>query len=71
MLTICTMELYTLVIALVYILSICMFCYKDYTDHGKDPEPPEKWQPIGYYNGRVVYEQKFANGRTAWQFKDE
>jgi hypothetical protein len=63
------------VIPILYILSvyicICIFGYKDYTDRGKDPEPPEKWQPIGYYCGRFVYEQKFANGRTAWQFKDE
>ena len=73
------MDSYTFDIAdvflIFYILSvyifICTFCYKGYTEYGKDPEPPEKWQPIGYYGGRFIYEQKFANGKTAWQFKDE
>ena len=53
-----------------YLVLVHTLCYKNYEDRGTDPDPPELWVPIGYYNGDTLYEQTYANGKTAWCFKD-
>jgi hypothetical protein len=59
-----------LAIMLAYMVLLHFLCYKNYEDRGTDPDPPELWVPIGYYNNDTLYEQSFANGKKAWRFKD-
>jgi len=60
-----------LAIMLGYLSLVYVCCSKNYEDRGTDPDPPELWVPIGYYNGDTLYEQSFASGKKAWCFKDK
>ena len=62
------------VLAYIYFyLMLIPMCFRDpEPEPGPDPsDDPDKWQIIGYYSGKVLYEQTYASGKKAWRFKED
>ena len=47
-------------------------CLKNYEDKDQTPDESDsdKWEIIGFYGGKTLYEQTYPSGKKAWRFKD-
>lgn len=56
-----------------FYMMLIKMCFRG-AEPDTEPDPsddPDKWQIIGYYSGKVLYEQTYASGKKAWRFKED
>lgn len=64
------MTLSELLFLLIIFGALLPVCIKNYEDDSY-VEDPEKWQLIGFYNGKKLYEQTYSSGKRAWRFRED
>ena len=64
------MTLSELLFLLIIFGALLPVCIKNYEDDSH-VEDLEKWQLIGFYNGKKLYEQTYPSGKRAWRFRED